>query len=52
MICQNCAHAGNLNSHGDVERAQRLHERCRWPASCTCQHATGDYWRRGEYAAS
>jgi hypothetical protein len=52
MMCQNCTHAGSLNADGEYERAGRLHSECRWPESCTCQHATGGQWQRGKYAAS
>lgn len=52
MLCNTCAHAGTLNADGESERAARLHENCQYPASCTCQHATGAQYRRGKYAAS
>lgn len=45
MICPNCrlvGHAVTLQKRGgrvfDVEGAKSIHDMCKYPGSCTCQH--------------
>ena len=44
MICPACTSGGILNSLGRFEEAEKAHEDCKYPSSCTCQHGTGSGW--------
>jgi hypothetical protein len=44
MICTKCVQAGNALLYGLPNQARKMHSECRYPASCTCQHAVGGEW--------
>jgi hypothetical protein len=44
MICDNCKTGGAMNSIGEISASHRMHDRCDYPASCTCQHGVGGEW--------
>lgn len=49
-MCGACGNAGYADQYGLPGMARTLHERCEWPATCTCQHAVGGDWINGERA--
>jgi hypothetical protein len=42
MICPPCRKAGRKNAQLLYTRAEQLHLKCQYPATCTCQHVTGN----------
>lgn len=44
MICVSCVRAGDLNTEERLDDAEVWHSRCRYPSSCTCEHAIGPGW--------
>ena len=44
MVCSICKRAGQYNAEGDINGAVFQHNKCEYPESCPCQHATGSNW--------